>query len=464
MKNIAFLIVLTVLVTGLVLVTGACNGETGNQSPVVSSLGTDVDSITTGSSVTVTCMASDPDGDSLYYDWSCSGGTLSGSGYAVTWKAPGAGGDYNVSVKVSDSHGAEVEESCEINVVSGQANRPPVIESLSMSPNSVEPQRNGIVTCVASDPDGDPLTYEWWTELGRIEGEGNVVTYVGARYVGEYKVEVHVRDNKGGNTIETITVTVAENEAPEIEDLDADPEVVLTDYGSTITCVASDPDGDPLTYTWSADGGTLTAEGATASWVSPGRAGYFTVTVTVDDGRGLSDSDSVTIQVQGLKTVATIDPKTGESGAVRSDGELISLWTVGDDSLNNGIRTFLSFDITRIDMVEEFRKATLTIETVDRNGNPWTDLGDLVIDIVEYGERAPEADDYEISTTRLERYEGLPLTEIDITQLIIQALDNGDTRFQIMVSFKLESDGDGASDNIKVVEAELRTHYVESTN
>jgi hypothetical protein len=450
---------------GLVLFIVACNGgDTGNRAPVIASLGADVDSVTSGKSIKITCMASDPENDYLSYAWSSPAGELSGSGYIITWEAPDAGGDYTISVTVSDGQGNEVTDSWTVTVLTEADNRPPVIQGITMDPDSVEPLKNATLTCMATDPDGDPLTYSWWTELGRIDGKGNVVTYVGARYVGEYEVEVHVRDDRGGNAVEKIKVTVAMNEGPEIDDLVADPDIVLTDYGSTITCTASDPDGDPLNYTWSANGGTLTGSGDTVEWMSPGRAGYFTIDVTVDDGRGLSDSDSVTIQVQGFKTTSKMRPETDESGGIRSDGELLSLWTVGDDSLNNGIRTFLSFDITGIDMVEEFRLATLTIETVDRNGEPWADLGDLLIDIVSYGERSLEEDDYDTGTTRLERYEGVPLAEIDITQLIMRALDDGDTRFQIMVSFEKETDEDGAPDNIKVLEAILRTYYVESTD
>ena len=115
-------------------------------------------------------------------------------------------------------------------------------------------------------------------------------------------------------------------------------------------------------------------------------------------------------------------------------------------------------------MVEEFRVATLAIETIDRNGQPWTDLGDLLIDIVEYGERAPETSDYDMDGTRLERYEATPLEEIDMTQLITRALEDGDARFQIRVYFQSETDEDGQPDNLKVVEAVLRTYYVESTD
>lgn len=57
----------------------------------------------------------------------------------------------------------------------------------------------------------------------------------------------------------------------------------------TLSPGATDPDGDPLTYTWEASNGTITGAGLSATWVRvvqnyqvvPG-----TVTVTASDGRG----------------------------------------------------------------------------------------------------------------------------------------------------------------------------------
>ena len=67
---------------------------------------------------------------------------------------------------------------------------------------------------------------------------------------------------------------------------------------STVTADAQDPDGDTLTYRWSAPSGTFQNAGDRQTvWTAPPQEGAVPVTVTVDDGKGGTASASVTIQV-----------------------------------------------------------------------------------------------------------------------------------------------------------------------
>jgi len=77
-----------------------------------------------------------------------------------------------------------------------------------------------------------------------------------------------------------------------------DPCEVQPGATSTVTANANDPDGDPLTYRWSAPTGTLSpGDQMTTTWTAPGADGPVPVTVTVDDGRGGTASDTTTIRV-----------------------------------------------------------------------------------------------------------------------------------------------------------------------
>jgi outer membrane protein OmpA-like peptidoglycan-associated protein len=77
-----------------------------------------------------------------------------------------------------------------------------------------------------------------------------------------------------------------------------DPCTVEVGRTSTIRATASDPDGDTLTYRWSCVTGTIANPTApTTPWTAPGQPGAVPCTVTVDDGKGGTASDTVTIQV-----------------------------------------------------------------------------------------------------------------------------------------------------------------------
>jgi len=67
---------------------------------------------------------------------------------------------------------------------------------------------------------------------------------------------------------------------------------------STVTADATDPDGDALTYRWSAAAGTLSAAADRQSpWTAPMQEGPVVVTVEVRDPKGATATDAVTIQV-----------------------------------------------------------------------------------------------------------------------------------------------------------------------
>ena len=66
----------------------------------------------------------------------------------------------------------------------------------------------------------------------------------------------------------------------------------------TASADAQDPDGDTLTYRWSAPTGTFANPASRQTpWTAPGQVGAVPLTVTVNDGRGMTASDTVTVQV-----------------------------------------------------------------------------------------------------------------------------------------------------------------------
>lgn len=61
-----------------------------------------------GLEYTISAAATDPDGDSLSYSWSVTGGTLDNPGSdSVKWTMPDTAGSYNITVTVDDGNGGE---------------------------------------------------------------------------------------------------------------------------------------------------------------------------------------------------------------------------------------------------------------------------------------------------------------------------------------------------------------------
>jgi outer membrane protein OmpA-like peptidoglycan-associated protein len=86
-----------------------------------------------------------------------------------------------------------------------------------------------------------------------------------------------------------------------------DPCTVQPGQNSTLTARGQDPDGDTLTYRWTAPSGSFaTPAAAITQWTAPNAEGNVTSTVTVDDGKGGTASATVTVNVVRPPPVAEI--------------------------------------------------------------------------------------------------------------------------------------------------------------
>lgn len=153
-----------------------------------------------------------------------------------------------------------------------------------------------VLTAQAIDGRGNVVpvtdTWQWWSDNTRVA----TVTANGiVRGVGSGRATITARELQSG-VLGTAQITV--NGAPAIESLIAEP--MVADHGGEValTCTATDPDADVLTYTWTCDAGTIVDDGPVATWFAPSEDGYFVVSCTVSDGKGLTDSASVTIRVE----------------------------------------------------------------------------------------------------------------------------------------------------------------------
>jgi hypothetical protein len=187
------------------------------------------------------------------------------------------------------------------------ANQLPVISSLEIvTEGEINPGATAQLRCNAVDPDDDELSYSWSADGGTISGLGAAASWTAPDEPGTYTITVEISDGDNIATDQIFITVLEQNTPPIIESLSTDCPKVRPAGTGTITCVASDPDGDELTYTWTAERGTISGEGSVVTWTAPGEYGEYLVTVTVSDGRGGEvTSSKVTARPDGKISVCT---------------------------------------------------------------------------------------------------------------------------------------------------------------
>jgi len=183
-------------------------------------------------------------------------------------------------------------------------NHRPAITSLAAEPERVLPLGTCQIVCNATDSDGDELSYGWSADGGTITGKGATVTWTAPNSAGSYNVTGIVLDSCGGGVMKKVTIEVRTNRPPTINSLVADANWTTPSGSIQVTCDATDPDGDELSYVWTTTGGNISGTGAVVNWTAPQEVGIYNITVVVRDGHGREDTRFVSL------SVATSPPPT----------------------------------------------------------------------------------------------------------------------------------------------------------
>jgi hypothetical protein len=188
-------------------------------------------------------------------------------------------------------------------------NNPPRIKSLSSEKQIVVSGDSSYIYCSAVDINNDPVNYHWSVNGGTISGTGYMIKWSAPLIPGKYSVVCTVSDSNGGVITDTLTIDVVEfiNSDPVIEQIKAYPRKIHPGTNTTINCIASDSDRDPLYYDWSAAYGILSGSGTSVTWTAPNNAGNFNILCSVNDGRGGEALDSIRVSVRDTTIIQTGD-------------------------------------------------------------------------------------------------------------------------------------------------------------
>jgi len=153
----------------------------------------------------------------------------------------------------------------------------------------------------ATDVDKVGLTYSYTATGGTVDGNGPDARWnPSGLAIGSYTVNVKVDNGHGGTA--TCSTDVAVTKRPiRPPTISCAPErnPIIAGERVAINSTATDPQGLPLTYGYSATGGQVSGTGPTAQFDSTGlSAGSYTVTCTADNGEGGRTSATTNVDVQ----------------------------------------------------------------------------------------------------------------------------------------------------------------------
>jgi hypothetical protein len=186
----------------------------------------------------------DPDGGSIRsYEWRISG-TFVASNSRFEFDL--GVGRHDIFLMVTDDEGQTGAVGATIVITEDTSiNNPPIISSLIYEPRNPTPDDTIYFEVLASDPDGDPLRYEWYLNGVKQTNATAAKVQWANPSEGNYTMMVVVYDNKGSRSEVSINFTVQKKSSQA-------PQITSVKFPSTITINTPtegqinfyDPEGD----------------------------------------------------------------------------------------------------------------------------------------------------------------------------------------------------------------------------
>ena len=293
----------------------------GNNAPTANA-GTD-QSVNEGVIVTLDGTAStDPDGDALTYTWTVPVGVTlsSASAQKPTFTAPEVSADTQYAFSLIVNDGFVNSSADQVIITVKQVNKAPTANA---GPDQ-SVLKNTLVTLDgsgSSDSDGGTLTYQWTVPAGVTLSSNSAqkptFTAPDVTVNTDYTFTLVVNDGQVNSPADQVKITVLRgNLAPTANagtDQTVNENTTVTLDGTTST----DPDGDALTYLWTAPAGIIlsatTASKPTFTAPEVSADTQYTFSLVVNDGTANSVANQVIITVKQVNKAPTANAGPDQS-------------------------------------------------------------------------------------------------------------------------------------------------------
>jgi hypothetical protein len=309
---------------------GGDSGGGGGGGPApIANAGSD-EMAAVGTAITLDGSASEgPSGAPVSYQWT------------LTSKPPGSTAFLTGATLVRPTFTPDVAGAYTATLVV-QANgvvSPPDTVSITCSTGNIAPRANagpdrsaapgGAITLdgtASRDPNNTSLTYSWRIVTqppGSIPVLSNATTSTPtfrADVAGVYAVALTVSDGSLASAADQVNITVATGNLPPVANAGPDQTVTSGQLVTLNGTGSTDPNGDPLTYSWCLRGrpqgsnATLSGANTARPTLTPDVPGSYVFCLTVNDGQAGSASDSVVVEAR----VAPFNQGSGFNGVVNS--------------------------------------------------------------------------------------------------------------------------------------------------
>ena len=305
--------------------------EADNDAPTADA-GSD-QQVVEGETVTLSGSGADPEGESLTYTWSQTGGpaaTLSDAkDPSPTFTAPDVARTAALTFELAVGDGTNTATDT-VTVTVKSANAAPVAVAAVDSAQVDEGATVTLDGTGSSDSDRDPLTYSWTAPTGVTlsDAAASKPTFAAPNRIGDYTLEFSLTVNDGtvDSAADTVSVSVAADNDPPTVNAGADRRVR---EGETVTLAgtAQDPEGLALVFVWNQTGGPSVilsgVPGANKTFTAPPvtEPTDLTFVLTASDNSN-SPTDSVTVTVTPVN-----DPPTANAGVAQTvdEDDLVTL-------------------------------------------------------------------------------------------------------------------------------------------